>query len=258
MRHAAAHFILLFALVSAGCSEGADASTEEMKLPIEMNATQKDPGPAAGKQPVPAREEMSKEWVVNRLVDISRYYFRKQEEALNQKLPFEEFREDLQSYMTDRFIDQEELEQYYDGGIGMTRLFLFHYEPGTLRARTTILEQTENRIVVKTMWFANELNSGYYEISTLLKSGGAWLLDEKRREETPKGGFQLTIQEAETYLKNYPYAEKPIQSVKFVGNQTLEDAHGEFADFYQFDCDGETYYISPVDGYVLSADLEHY
>ncbi|RNB88359.1 hypothetical protein EDM59_04335 [Brevibacillus nitrificans] len=258
MRHAAAYFILLFALVSAGCSEEAPAPTKGMKLPIDRDATQKDPKPAAGMQSGFAGEEMSKEWIVNRLVDISRYYFREQEEALNQNLPFEEFRDDLQRYMTDRFIDQEELEQYYDGGIGMTRLFLFHYEPGTLRARTTILDQTEDRIVVKTMWFANELNSGYYEISTLLKSGGAWLLDEKRREETPKGGFQLTIQEAETYLKNYPYAEKPIQSVKFAGNQTLEDAHGEFAVFYQFDCDGETYYISPIDGYVLSADLEHY
>lgn len=258
MRHAAAFFILLFALVSAGCSEGAGAPTEEMRLPIEMDAKQKDPEPAAGKQPGPAGEKMSKEWVVNRLVDISRYYFSRQEEALNQNLPFEEFREDLQRYMTNRFIDQEQLEQYYAGGIGMTRLFLFHYEPGTLRARTTILEQTKDRIIVKTMWFANELNSGYYEISTLQKSGGNWLLDEKRREETPKGGFQLTIQEAETYLKNYPYAEKPIQSVKFTGNQTLEDAHGEFAVFYQFDCDGEKYYISPIDGYVLSADLEHY
>ncbi|MDR7316330.1 hypothetical protein [Brevibacillus nitrificans] len=90
------------------------------------------------------------------------------------------------------------------------------------------------------------------------KSGGTWLLDEKRREETPKGGFQLTIQEAETYLKNYPYAEKPIHSVKYVGNRTLENVHGEFALFYQFECDGETYYISPVDGYVLSSDLENY
>lgn len=32
MRHAAAFFILLFALVSAGCSEGAGAPTEEMRL----------------------------------------------------------------------------------------------------------------------------------------------------------------------------------------------------------------------------------
>ncbi|MDR7316329.1 hypothetical protein [Brevibacillus nitrificans] len=123
MRQAAAFFVLLFALVSTGCSEGAAAPTEEMKLPIEMDAKQKDPEPAAGKQPGATREEMSKEWVVNRLVDISRHYFSKQEEALSQNLPFEEFREDLQRYMTDRFIDQEGLEQYYDGGIGMTRLF---------------------------------------------------------------------------------------------------------------------------------------
>ncbi|MED4584282.1 hypothetical protein [Brevibacillus choshinensis] len=257
MRQVATLFVLILTLMSTGCSEQAVAPTGESKTPTETEAKQAEIGLTAGEQPAPVKEEKSKEWIMNRLVEISRRYFSQLEEATHQELPFEVFRENLQRYMTDRFIDQEHLEEFYKGGVGQNRLFLFHYEPGTLKARTTILEHTEDRIVVKTMWFANELNSGYYEISTLRKSGGDWLLDEKRREETPKGGFQLTTQEAEIYLKNFPYAEKPIQSVKYVGNKTL-DAHKDFGLFYQFDGDGETYYISPFDGYVLSGDLEHY
>ncbi|MDF2682241.1 MAG: hypothetical protein K0R47_3431 [Brevibacillus sp.] len=257
MRQVAALFFLILTLMSTGCSEQAAAPIVGTKPPTDTEAKQVEKGHIAGEQPAPVEEGKSKEWIVNRLGEISRHYFSQMEEATHQELPFEVFRETLQRYMTDRFIDQEQLEEYYKGGVGQNRLFLFHYEPGTLKARTTILEHTEDRIVVKTMWFANELNSGYYEISTLRKSGGDWLLDEKRREKTPKGGFQLTTQEAAIYLQNYPYAEKPIQSVKYVGNKTL-DAHRDFGLFYQFDCDGETYYISPFDGYVLSGDLEHY
>ncbi|MEJ8544989.1 hypothetical protein [Brevibacillus borstelensis] len=69
--------------------------------------------------------------------------------------------------MTDSFIDQENLQEYYTAGNGFTESLLFHYEKGAYDARTTILEQPPSGLSVKTMLFANELSSGYYEISTL-------------------------------------------------------------------------------------------
>ncbi len=259
MRKLAALFIFVLPVLIAGCSEQTAAPMPAFRSSDRTEAKAVESGSAEPTEHYsPGEDKKPTEWITNRLVEISRRYFSQLEEAQNKGLPFEAFRENLQRYMTDRFIEQEQLEQYYKGGEGLTRLFLIHYQPGTLKARTTILEQTDNRIVVKTMRLANDLNSGYYEVSTLVYSGGDWLLDEKRREDMPKGGFQLTTQEAATYLQNDPYAAKPFQSVKYVGNKTLAYFHGEFALFYQFDCDGETYYISPVDGYVLASDLKHY
>lgn len=260
MRKLTSLFIVVGIVLITGCSEQTAAPHAEPVSPAakpEAKAVENRTAEPNEQSP-PGEDEKPTEWIANRLVEISRHYFSELEEAEKQGLPFDDFRENLQRYMTDRYIDQERLEEYYKGGEGLTRLYLLHYEPATLKARTVVLEQTDKRIVVKTMWLANELNSGYYEISTLVYSGGDWLLDEKRREDMPEGGFQLTTREAAVYLQNSPYADKPFQSVKYVGNKTLEHFDGEFALFYQFDCDGETYYISPVDGYLLAADREYY
>lgn len=208
-------------------------------------------------EPAPVEEKKSVEWVAGRLLQISSQYVEMLEKAQNEDLTFEEFRNKLHSIMTDSFIDQENLQQFYTAGNGLTDLFLFHYEKGAFDARTTILEQTAEAIVVKTMWFANEMNSGYYEISTLVKRGDRWVLDEKKAEDIPERGFELTPEEAAAYMKSYPHYEKPVASIKFVGTKTLESS-SVYGQFYEFNCDGVTYYLSPVDGYLLGANMERF
>ncbi|MGO0061472.1 hypothetical protein ACTID9_15845 [Brevibacillus fluminis] len=238
----------IVALLLIGCSKESD-------VPPAQSAT------AAIQQdqavPAPVEEKKSVEWVAGRLLEISSQYFAMLGKAQDKALTFEEFRNKLHSIMTDSFIDQENLQQFYTAGNGLTELFLFHYEKGAFDARTTILEQTAERIKVKTMWFANELNSGYYEISTLVKSGDRWVLDAKESEPIPERGFELTPEEATVYMKSYPYYDKPVASIKFVGTKTLEGS-SVYGQFYEFNCDGTTYYISPVDGYILDANMERF
>lgn len=225
----------------------------------DMQETAASPSPAAEERPaaVPVHEEKSVEWAANRLLEISNRYFERLEAAQAADLPFEKFRIQISGDMTDHFIAEEKMEEFYQVRVGLTALYLFHYEPGALAARTTILEQNAERIVVKTMWFANELNSGYYEISTLLNQEGKWLLDERQREELTEKGFQLSIEEATIYMKAFPFYEKPVTTVEYVDTIQLEDAPGEYGRFYQFMCDGNPYYISPVDGYVLHKKMEN-
>ncbi|EST55099.1 hypothetical protein T458_10715 [Brevibacillus panacihumi W25] len=222
----------------------------------DMQETAASPSPAAEERPaaVPVHEEKSVEWAANRLLEISNRYFERLEAAQAADLPFEKFRIQISGDMTDHFISEEKMEEFYQVRVGLTALYLFHYEPGALAARTTILEQNAERIVVKTMWFANELNSGYYEISTLINQEGKWLLDERQREELTEKGFQLSIEEATIYMKAFPFYEKPVTTVDTI---QLEDVPGEYGRFYQFMCDGNPYYISPVDGYVLHKKMEN-
>jgi|GEM_PF-1888630 len=250
MRAAIPLAIFLFAFFTIGCvKQGADI--QETAVP---------PSPAAEEQPAPTPpvyEKKSAEWAANRLLEISNHYFERLEAAQTADLPFEKFQNQLSGDMTSDFIHQEQLEEFYQVRDGLTPLYLFHYEPGALAARTTIVDQSPERIVVKTMWFANELNSGYYEFSTLVNHGGMWLLDERTREELQEQGFQLTIEEATIYMKAFPYYEQPVTTVEYVDTIQLENAPGEFGRFYQFKCDGIPYYISPVDGYVLHQKMEN-
>lgn len=236
---------VFFALGIAGCSQ--QPAAPDTASSSEGGEAIGTPAMAASASP-----EGSPQWAADRLLEISNQSYQRLAGAKSQDLPFESVREEVRLFMTDRFIDEEQLEQYYKGGVDPTRLYLFHYDPGALLARTAIQERTESRIVVKTMWFANDLNSGYYEISTLVKRGGGWLLDEKRREEMPEGGFGLTISEATVYMKNSPEVEPPAKSVRYVGTKNLEGFAGVYGRFYEFDCDGSAYYFSPVDGYVVS------
>lgn len=244
--------LLTMILIMMGCTKQIAEPQKQTETVSEAPGTDANPPPAAQAQTVVA-EAKSAEWAVNRLLEISNHYFEQLEEAQTYDLPYEDFRKNLRSHMTDRFMDLEQLEEFYKIRTGLTAMYLFYYEPGALEARTKILEQTSDRIVVQNMGFANELNSGYYEISTLINSEGKWLLDERRREEISKEGFQLSIEEATTYMKQFPRFENPVTSVQYVGTKTMENTPGEFGRFYQFDCGGTTYYISPVDGYVMKA-----
>lgn len=237
----------LIALLMMGCSREVEVpSVQSAAEPVQQETEASF-----------AEEEKSTEWVAGRLLQISNQYFDMLEKAQVEGLSFEEFRNKLHSFMTDSFIDQMKLQEYYKAGTGLTQLYLFHYEKGALDARTKILEQTKERISVKTMWFANELNSGYYEISTLVKSGDQWLLEAKESEEIPERGFELTPEEATVYMKGYSYFEKPFASVKFVGTKSLESST-VYSQFYEFNCDGTILYISPVDGYILGENMERF
>lgn len=239
----------IMTLLMMGCTE------QETASPIQSDTT--TTAQVNSVQPAIAKEEKSVVWIKNRLLEISGQYFDLREEAKKQGLSFEEFRGELNNIVSDNFIDQSGLEQFYKGGNDLSDLYLFHYEKGSFEARTNVLEQTPDRIVVKTMWFANELNSGYYEISTLVKYDDSWLLDSKVTEETDEKGFQLTIEEATTYMKHFPYYEKPVTSIKYVGKKAVENST-EYGQFYEFNCDGTAYYISPVDGYILGANMERF
>ncbi|MEJ8544988.1 hypothetical protein [Brevibacillus borstelensis] len=77
----------------------------------------------------------------------------------------------------------------------------------------------------------------------------------KKSEDIPELGFQLTPEEATIYMKSYPNYGRPVSTVTFVGTKTLESS-SVYGQFYEINCDGTAYYISPVDGYVLAANQE--
>lgn len=245
-------FLLVMTLLVMGCTKQ-EAETLEQTETVSEASSKVDTPSMEAETHVVAAEAKSSKWVANRLLEISNHYFEQLEAAQIDDLPYEDFQKNLRSHMTDRFMDLEQLEEFYKVRTGLTAMYLFYYEPGALDARIKILEQTPERIVVQSMGFANELNSGYYEISTLVNSEGKWLLDERQREALPEEGFQLSIEEATTYMKQFPRFEQPVTSVQYVGTKTMENTPGAFGQFYQFDCGGTTYYLSPVDGFVMKA-----